>query len=171
MGAGDDFVVINRFVLDDIDGGSGNDSICLAGYTAANWTDIESWLTSFENIKTSDETIVKGSSDTFGEGCEYSDDWGGGYQYSYPVTLTISAAVGFDAVVSITLINDVMDTEVSGVVANDDGSYTLMLDDSHQVQFTLLSDVIYDAGDLITIVSSEWELRKQKVTVTLKLAD
>lgn len=171
MDGGDDFVVVSGQIQDDIDGGSGNDSICLESYSSANWSSISSQLSSFENIKTSDGVVVQGSSTFFGVGCNYSSNWGGSggdYLYLYPITLTITPQSGFDQVSSITLINEILGTEISGVMDNGDGTFTVPVDVNNEASFDLLTNELFTAEDLTTEETNEWVDNEQSVTVTLK---
>lgn len=171
MGNDDDFVVIGGSISDEVHGGNGGDSICLAGYSSSNWSGISDKLYDFENIKTSDGVIVKGSDDNFGTGCAYSANWSGagsGYTYSYPISLTITPTAGLPQVSTITLVNNVSDSEISGVAPNGDDTYTVIVDINDMASFDLLTDDTFDAGDLITEQTNQWVNREQSVTVTLK---
>ena len=171
MGNDDDFVVIGGSISDEVHGGNGDDSICLAGYSSSNWSGISDKLYDFENIKTSDGVIVKGSDDNFGTGCAYSANWSGagsGYTYSYPISLTITPTAGLPQVSTITLVNNVSGSEISGVAPNGDDTYTIIVDINDMASFDLLTNDTFDADDLITEQTNQWVNREQSVTVTLK---
>ncbi len=171
MGDGDDFLVIVGNIENEVHGSSGEDSLCLEGYSSSNWDDVEEDIYSFENIKTSNGVIVKGSGDPFGDGCERAGtDGGEAFDYKYPITLTITPATGYPQVDSIILDNKIAGTNISGATDNGDGTYTVLVDINDQAKFDLLSDEQYADDGLIVEVSSKWVQREAVVTVTLKEA-
>jgi len=166
MGSGDDFLFIGDTIENEVHGGDGNDSLCLGGYTSANWINASDDIYSFENIKTSDGVIVQGSADAFGNDCEFNG--GSGYQYRYPITLTVTPKTGYSQVSTVLLENTVPGSDIEGGTENDDGSYTLTVNISNQVEFNLLSDTVYADDGLEVDVGAKWVQREQVVTITLK---
>ncbi|RXJ87648.1 immunoglobulin-like domain-containing protein, partial [Arcobacter sp. CECT 8985] len=188
LGDGDDFITIGDSINDyrglfgystaKVDGGEGNDSIYLKGYTVSqyknNYDNIQDKISNFENIKCSDG-VVKGDSSVFNTSPLSST------VYSYTITLA-AALVDLDGseTLSKVTVDNIPDTvtsikDSSGVEYNVTGGVVeLPVESGKEEEFTFISNEKLDSTDINSMKASVTSTESESddtntVTTTAKL--